>query len=189
LQQRLHEPLGHGASQLLRVRGHQVQPGRPQQRHGRGHRCRGELDVGVDEDEHAAGGSLGEPLAGPRLTQPALGRCVRAAVQQGEPRVAADDRPHDVGRAVAGAVVQHQDLEVADPLLGQQRAQARRDPRSLVAYGQQHGDPLGDRRRVGGGHPQPSQVQRGVHGAGDRGRRPGRDEHGGQSRPDHNAQA
>ncbi len=131
-----------------------------------------EHHVGVHEHEDVGLDVVGELLAGVRLAPPP-GR-QRFAAQHREPRVAGSDCPYDVGGAVRGAVVEHPDLQVAHPRLAEQRAHARPDPLGLVAHGQQQGDPLGHRRRVGGGPAQPRHVPGRVHGAGDRQPRPGR---------------
>jgi hypothetical protein len=132
---------------LVGVGGDGREPGPAQERHGGGDAVRRHLDVGVDEDQHAARRVLGEPGARPGLAQPAAGERCAAAVEHLQPRVAVGRGAHHVGGAVGRAVVEHEHLEVGDPDRGEQRGDARRDARGLVARRHEHAHALRDRGR------------------------------------------
>jgi hypothetical protein len=70
LQQRLHEAGAEPRGLLARVRADDVQRGRAQQAHSGGDRVRGEDDIGVAEDQHVAGGCLGQLRARVRFAEP-----------------------------------------------------------------------------------------------------------------------
>ena len=84
----------------------------------------------------------GELRARVRLAEPADWQ--RRPFEQPDAVVAVDDRPHDVRRAVRGAVVEDQDLQVGQRFLCEQGLQARRHPCGFVPHRQEHGDRLGD---------------------------------------------
>jgi hypothetical protein len=150
LQQRLDQAPGAGDPG---VRGQQREP--RQRGHRPGDRIRGQHHVGVQEHQHlGVPGGVGELRAGVRLAEPAVRQ--RAAGEQ--PHLVTGDRPHHVGGAVGRTVVQHQDLQVPDAALAEQRIEARRDPVGLVAQRQQHGHP-----RAGGGTPGQAAQQDGIH--------------------------
>jgi hypothetical protein len=151
-------------------------------------RCDG--DIGVDVDEDVAGGRARETLAGPRLPEPALRQRAVAAGDEADPGVALRVGADDVGRGVARAVVEHEDLEVVDAVRGEQGGQAGADPQLLVARRHEDADPLGDGRRGVGRGAQEAQVVRRVHGGRARGERARGDDRLGaarQSRPVHSA--
>ena len=95
-----------------------------------------------------AGRELREAVAGPRLAEPALGQRRPAAVDHLHARVAAGGTAYDVGGAVGRAVVEHDDLEVAQTLGRQHRSHARLDARRLVTRRDEDADALHDRGRV-----------------------------------------
>ena len=178
LQQRLHQPGRGTVGELARPRRQEVEPGAPQHRDRRGDGVRGQHHVRVDEDQHAPPRGVRELRAGVRLARQPRWR--RGAGQHPEPRVAVGDGADDVRGAVGRAVVEHEQLEVGDAALGQQRCERGDHPVGLVTHRQGEGHRLVDGRGVGGRATQPAEVDHLVQRAQDGQRRTREDERTGR---------
>ena len=137
-QQRLHQPAGPTGGELARPRATAGPTAGPAQQGDRGgDGVRRQHDVGVDEHQDLAARRRGELCAGVRLAEatPAAAACRSARCSRGSD---GGRGAHDVGRAVGRTVVEHEDLGVGQPLLGEQRADGRRDAVRLVAGRHEH---------------------------------------------------
>ena len=130
LQQRLHEAGERAVGELTRVGADEVET----RRCAAGATvaataCGASDDVGVEEDQHRAGRRLGEPVAGPRLAQPARRTRPVAAVDDPHARIARAQRGVRRRRCRRTSRRRARGSRGREPSLRQQRDDARLDPR------------------------------------------------------------
>jgi hypothetical protein len=163
-QERLHQAGGRAVGELAGPRAEQREPAVAQDRHRGGDGVRREHDVRVDEHQHPPGRRGGELRARVRFAQDARGR--RRASQDPQAGIGPGDVLDQRGRAVRGAVVEDEQLQVRHARLGEQRADGRRDPVRLVAGGDEHGDAFPHGRGLGRRDPEAAEVEQFVEGSG-----------------------